>query len=243
MLHVGSIGAWEWALRPGSEPAACVRASAGAAAQPELPPGALATGWRPPCNDAWRGQRSRLGCPAGVGVQAVGHCCQPVARGGGFKPGQACQVGTQMPCSAREPLIAHRGSARCANLAGCTVFCCPCTCSAADLRMQALAAAHWCAMQAAESAAGGAGLQPCSINRCSIIVQLPSMCPQLVDSSFMALLRQKVASLPMVSQSRHWHAPAAAPWAVVPELSSVAPAQRVHASLWLPVCRAHDRSG
>ena len=75
-----------------------------------------------------------------------------------------------------------------------------CDCSAAELRMQALAAAHWHAVQAAESAAGGAGLQPCSGIHCSTIALLPRKCPQLVDSSFMALLRQRIASLPTVSR-------------------------------------------
>ena len=67
--------------------------------------------------------------------------------------------------------------------------------------MQALAAAHWCAVQAAEDTAGPAGRQPWSATKCCTLAQLSLWCPPLGVSAFMATLCQKIARLPTVSTS------------------------------------------
>jgi hypothetical protein len=123
---------------------------------------------------------------------------------------------------------------------------CPPDCSAAGLRMQALAAAHWQAIQAAECAAGAAGVQPCSINCCSTAVLLPSLCPQLVVSSLMALLRQRIDSLPMVSHGNRGMPMLLRHALLRHKLPLVAPARLacshpVPLLLWLPVFRREAR--
>ena len=76
-----------------------------------------------------------------------------------------------------------------------------CHCSAVDLRMQALAAAHWQAVQAAEAAVGrSSGPLPSSnVVKCDTLILLPGRCPELVDSAFMAMFLQRIAGLPTVS--------------------------------------------
>ena len=73
--------------------------------------------------------------------------------------------------------------------------------------MQAMAAAHWQAVQAAEDAAGGPVTQPgnChSITVGSLVVRglshLPRWCPHLVESAYLELIHQKLSCMPVVSR-------------------------------------------
>ena len=82
----------------------------------------------------------------------------------------------------------------------------PC-CSGGSRYLQALAAAHWQAVQAAEDTSGGSLSQEGSsrlTEACGkgviALAYLPSWCPQVVDSAYLALVRLKLSCQAAVSR-------------------------------------------
>ena len=130
-----------------------------------------------------------------------------------------CSAAVRLPCDLPCPIAAnspgseHEALMPQTDLEGMTDLTLPARsdsvcCSVSRRRgMQAMAAAHWQAVQAAEAAAGVPVTQPDNRHSSAVgalvvrgLSHLPMWCPHLVDSAYLALIHQKLSCMPVVSR-------------------------------------------